>query len=77
MAGSNRSTRKTAFDRDTPALAVSVPTAARMCGLSAARYWELMRDNKAPRGFYIGGRRLLLVAEIEKWLLECNKVNQA
>jgi predicted DNA-binding transcriptional regulator AlpA len=59
------------------ALAVSVPTAARMCGLSPATYWGLMRDNKAPRGFYIGGRRLLLVAELQRWLVECSNANQA
>ncbi len=58
-------------------LAVSVPTAARLCGLSPATFWELMKENKAPRGFYVRARRLVLVADLEKWLLDCQKANPA
>lgn len=50
-------------------LAVSIPAAAKLAGISRALLFRLLADGNGPRTLAIGRRRLVMVADLEAWLL--------
>jgi predicted DNA-binding transcriptional regulator AlpA len=56
-----------ACERHQP-LAVSGTDAARLAGVSRSTWFRLVASGRAPRGLYLGSKRLWTVAELERWL---------
>ena len=42
----------------------------KIVGLSYPAVWKLAREDRFPRGIYIGTRVVWYLAEVEKWLAE-------
>jgi predicted DNA-binding transcriptional regulator AlpA len=49
-------------------LAVSVPEAARRCGLGKSLFWELIRQGNGPPIIKIGRRTLVPLDGLRAWL---------
>lgn len=51
-------------------LAISVPEAAKAVGIGKTTLKRLLAKGKGPRTVRVGQRRLIRLAELERWLLE-------
>jgi predicted DNA-binding transcriptional regulator AlpA len=49
-------------------LAVSVRTAAAMCGVGKTKFFALLAANQGPKTVVLGGRRLVRVESLNAWL---------
>ena len=49
-------------------IAISIPEAARRCGISRAFMWKIIRHGSGPELLKIGRRTLVLVKDLNQWL---------
>lgn len=49
-------------------IALSVPEAAALIGVSKSKMYEIMRRDDCDFSFMLGGRRLISKAKLEAWI---------